>query len=222
MSHKPFDLPQRILTQNARAIRNLNRFRGRHRSRLRRFAYNDSGIATLEFALFLPVLLALLLGGVSVFDITRANSRVDSAAAAIVDLATRLNEINASRINDFGVAANSIVSFYADEPVSFSVSSVINSANEPGNRMTVVWSEARGNSPKLTDADLAALGLPQLPDGASFIVIQTQIDYVPLFDLEFLPEKVTLKGYGFRTPRFARQICFDRAAATAVDDLVCG
>ena len=191
-------------------------------SKSQNFRSDQSGFAAVEFALFLPIFLILILGGVSIFDIVRANSRLDAATAAIVDVATRLNEINAGRIDDFLLTLDAILETYGDDSVAIAVSSVINSSNDRGNDLTVAWSQTRGDIPRLTNSDLQRFNMPNLLDGESVIIVQTEVNYSPPVSVEYIPMSFLLESVSIRSPRFRSQICFDLATHLNADNLVCG
>ena len=72
-----------------------------HLSRLTRLRADRSGVAAVEFALALPLLLALGLGGIELANFAIANLRVNQIAIAVADNASRAKLTSASGAPQF-------------------------------------------------------------------------------------------------------------------------
>lgn len=103
------------------------------------FVRGERGVAAVEFALILPLLITLFLG---TFEITRAveiNRKVNNAASVVADLVTSSEEANLyTNLDDFFQAAKLMLSPYDDSPISITVS--VLRVDAATNAQTVVWS----------------------------------------------------------------------------------
>lgn len=109
------------------------------RKRAIAFVRGRRGVAAVEFALILPLLITLLLG---TFEITRAveiNRKVNNAASVVADLITSSEEANLyNNLEDFFQAGKLMLSPYDDSPISITVS--VLRFDPTSNSGIIVWS----------------------------------------------------------------------------------
>ena len=74
--------------------------RQRHRAGLRSLAADDRGSAGIEFALVVPLLLGLLLGSVTLFDLYRYAERTEATTYTIADLLSRQDLVDRETLDD--------------------------------------------------------------------------------------------------------------------------
>src|SRR3977135_4400707 len=93
-------------------------------ARLRDFGRAQNGMAAVEFAIILPFMLAMYLGGVEIGDGVAIDRKVAITTRAVADLASRYTTIkNADMTNILG-ATSAIVAPYAPGPLAVTVSQV--------------------------------------------------------------------------------------------------
>lgn len=68
---------------------------------LRRLGHDTKGVAAVEFAIVLPLLLSLLLGGFTLFDLFREAERVERSAYTLADLVSRETVVTRPRFDDW-------------------------------------------------------------------------------------------------------------------------
>ena len=108
------------------------------KQRISDFLANRQGIAATEFALILPVQLALLFGTVELANILIADRKVTYVASAVADLVAQTAEITDADIADVFFAAESMLQPFDTENISVVVASV--EADGDGNT-SVGWSD---------------------------------------------------------------------------------
>jgi Flp pilus assembly protein TadG len=108
-------------------------------SRLRRFRKDHRGVAAVEFALILPVMLTIYLGGVEAGDGFAINTRVTLVTRSVTDLATQYVTINNQDMSNILGASTSIVAPYAAANIILTVSEVTTDNNGNG---TITWSDS--------------------------------------------------------------------------------
>lgn len=181
-------------------------------AKLKSYARDERAVAAVEFALVLPLLLALYLGSVEASRLYTADRKVATLASAVADLVSRRkDEIDLSTVNDYFAAATTMMQPLSTTGLGQTVSLLqINNAGEA----TVRWSVATGtgavrevNSP----FPLAATTrINQLARNASGWLVAAEVEYpyVPMVNY-IITDTVTLKHVEYFLPRFADEIVLD-------------
>lgn len=170
---------------------------------LRRFHRANSGVAALEFALILPVMLVLYLGGIEVTDGLVLKRKVSHTASAIGDLVAQDTAIaNAAEMQDIFSAGAAILAPYATSRLKVSVVAITMDSSK---KATVSWSQAfNGGScaPKGSSVSVPA----NLQSANGFLVrVTTEYPYTPDFGY-VLTGTITLKEQFYQTPRSGKAI----------------
>jgi Flp pilus assembly protein TadG len=170
----------------------------------RRLYGDRSGIAAVEFALLLPVMLTLYIGGVQISDGFTVKRKVTNATSALGDLVARTEEISKSEMENILDAAEAVVAPYSASNLKLKLLGVsINSKSEP----KVVWAAARHEA---VPSKGTAVPLPdgvKLPD-TFVIVAEVHYIYTPTIGYVFtgsfdISERFYLK------PRLSSTVCYD-------------
>jgi len=142
---------------------------------LRRFTRENSGVSALEFALLLPLMVTLYLGGVEIGDALTINRKVTHVSSSLADLVTQSRFITNSDMQNILDATAAIMTPYDDDLLSIVVSGV--SIDGEG-VARVAWSDARNDTPLPENATIT---LPmQVTQPNSFIVTaEVHYPYTP-------------------------------------------
>jgi hypothetical protein len=149
---------------------------------------SETGVALIEFAVTLPVLLVMLVGMIELTYVTLVNQKLDKVAGSMSDFATQGRTISVSDINAFALAVPQIM-----RPFTFSgtvvFSSVANFRNPSPPCLTtnvpcIAWQRAilGGDGSRIGGAG----GIATLPDnypvltGQNVIVAEVFHNYTPL------------------------------------------
>lgn len=184
------------------------------RFNLERFRSDQKGLAAIEFALFALILSSLFFGSFAAFDAMRAKRTLISSSAILIDLSTRIAQMNDSILADNFAASRIALGRYASSPHSFVITSIGN-ARGGGDELEVVWSESNGAQPGLRNSDIAGLDLPDIPDGTAVIVVQGALEYRSFVGSSFLPSVININELAIRNPRFVSEICYRRSSRAA-------
>lgn len=111
----------------------------RFTDRIARFHKERRGVAALEFAILLPLMLALYLGGTELSTGVSVQRKVNLTASALADLASQFTTIQNADMTNILNAASDIIAPYAASNLAATVSELSIDAN--GNA-TVVWSDS--------------------------------------------------------------------------------
>jgi Flp pilus assembly protein TadG len=181
-------------------------------AQLKRFSRDDGGIAAVEFALILPLLMTLYLGTVEAANLYSADRKVATVASTMADLVARVkNDLPQSDLDDYYEAAESIMQPYTTDGLSVVVSLL--QLDEDG-LATVTWSVGYGGGAARTaddDYPLAAdTKINELARGASGWLVASEVSYPhqPLTGLVF-PAAINLTHVEYFLPRFGLEIELD-------------
>ncbi|MDE3060591.1 MAG: pilus assembly protein [Pseudomonadota bacterium] len=147
---------------------------------------DDSGVALIEFALALPLLLLLLAGAVEFGRFALMHQKLDKAASAMADFAAGSQGVSAADLDGFAQSAPQIVS-----PFPFSGTVIFSSVASPGTPNSILWQHGAlgGSASRIGSSGGTATFLSGyvVPDGEDVIAAEVFMDYAPL-----LPVTTTL------------------------------
>lgn len=115
------------------------------RGLLRRFAHNGDGVSAVEFALILPFMLTLYLGGSELGDGMAIQFKATLAARTVADLATQYTNIpDTTTMNQILGAASTVVTPYSTASMTVTVSELkLTNGSTTG---SVVWSASNNGN----------------------------------------------------------------------------
>ncbi|MBI1206438.1 MAG: hypothetical protein GC191_04010 [Azospirillum sp.] len=141
------------------------------------------GIAAVELAFVVPVLLALMGGIVEIATMVLASSKTTAVAQTIADLVSRYSCVTDSMIDDIFDGAKLVLSPFKSNSATFEIASV--EFDKTNGAPQVKWHRSLGNGSASGDADLAAKATNLGGKGDSVIIGSIAYEYSPI--LTFLP-----------------------------------
>jgi Flp pilus assembly protein TadG len=108
-------------------------------SRLGEWARRTDGVSAVEFAIVLPFMVFLYVGGVEVGDALAIDYKTTITARAMADLATQYVSINNTAMSNILGASSAIISPYSSANMVVTVSQVSIDAN---GKATITWSDS--------------------------------------------------------------------------------
>ena len=161
------------------------------RASFSRLLSQESGIAAVEFAMILPILLVLWIGGVEVTSGLSVDRRLNNFASTMGDLVSRTKQIPYSRIEDIFDLAEAALFPYDETGITMRITAV---TIETDGNTKVAWSRARGMTAHAKDTrvnDSVPASLRPASDTESQIIMaevlytyQPAIGYVITSDIE--------------------------------------
>src|SRR5262245_13872405 len=91
-------------------------------SLLRRFARDRHGVSAIEFAIVLPFMLFLYIGGVEIGQGYQIQFKVTETARTVTDLASQYISLNSSTMSSILNASSTVVSPYSSSNMTVTVS----------------------------------------------------------------------------------------------------
>lgn len=178
---------------------------------VRAFLRRETGVAAVEFALVVPLMLSVYLGCTEAAALLTADRKVQSVAGALGDLVARANKtLPRAQLDDYFDAAASIMAPYDASKLVQTVTAV--SVSDEG-EATIAWSAHFENnvlSIEVPDAsEDAPYALPEemiaIATGQTVIAAETRYSYRPLLGVVFKNE-LDLHRSALFMPRFGGTI----------------
>lgn len=170
-------------------------------SLLHRFIHDYKGLAAVEFALILPLMIVFYFGGVEMTNMLVANRRVTAVAYTAADLTAQSASLNDSDIADIFAASATILQPFSTAPLTVRISSVVANAQ---NVAQVAWSDGFQISPRAVGSTVtlpAGLTTP----GSSVVFVETTYGYASPIG-EMVAGTVNFTETAYLKPRRAVQI----------------
>ncbi len=171
------------------------------RSPLRRFAAANSGLAALEFAILLPMMVFLLFGSVDLIDAIGTDRRTENVAASLADVVARDTEVSDDEVTGLWAAMGILMTPDNGDDLQARITSI---DIESTTVARVVWSEAHGMS-ALTEGDLIALPADMMVAGTSVILAETEFAYAAPLGILFAGN-MSLEHHAYRRSRLVDPI----------------
>jgi hypothetical protein len=172
------------------------------------FKRSESGVAYLEFALTLPLLLALFMGAVDVTRYIIIVQKLDKAVSTMSDVVAQSSSITSTQLNTLSMAVRQVML-----PYSFSDNGyvIISSVSKNGSTPPMVnWQYAGGGSwvqpSQVGSSGSAASWLPfpapynTMDDKENVIITEVFYNFVPLLSNSVIPS-ITVKKVSAFKPR---------------------
>ena len=177
---------------------------------VRRFRAADAGVAAVEFALILPIMLLIYIGIVEASALISMDRKVQSVSGAVGDLVARSDGVIATTtLNDYVKIAGAIMTPYSPEGLVQIVSQV---EVKLDGSTRIDWSERYVNQLRQSTGAHkkdAAYKLPKeiidIAKGNWVIVAESGYSYRPLYGIVF-EQSVNLYRENFYLPRFGERI----------------
>ena len=148
--------------------------------RLSDFVNDRRGVSAVEFAMVLPLMLTLYLGGVEVSQGISIDRKVTLTARTVADLVAQVSSIDTAGINAALGAATAIMAPYPDKDVKVTVSVVDIDSN--GNAK-IKWSSSKNGTARAVGSNVTLPGALNMPStslvwGEAVYKYQPSIGYV--------------------------------------------
>jgi Flp pilus assembly protein TadG len=148
-------------------------------SRLKRFRAAESGIAAVEFALVLPFMALLYLGGFEVMEEISCERQVALTASTVASIVSQYSTISQSQTMPGILAAStSVLTPFSSANAVVTVSCITIDNNK---KATIAWSQAMNGAGRTVGSTIT---LPAALDVANTTVIlgETTYSYTPVID----------------------------------------
>jgi Flp pilus assembly protein TadG len=139
--------------------------------KLRYFAKDRRGISAVEFALLLPLMVTLYLGGVEISQGVSVDRKVTLTSRTVADLASRVATINNADMSNILNASAAVMAPYANASLKVTVTCVDIDAS---GKATVSWSDTMNGT---AHAVGSTVSLPSALNVANTSLIWGEVEY---------------------------------------------
>jgi Flp pilus assembly protein TadG len=170
-----------------------------------RFASHEEGVAAVEFALTLPVLLFLFVGVTEVGEAVSISRKVTITTRTVTDLVTQNSSLSASGLNTLLAASAQVIAPYSSSNVSITVSEI---QIDSSGKATIAWSGSWPNSANALTTG-STFAIPSALDTPSTYLIygQTSYNYTPVLGYNVIGP-ITLSDHLYLSPRDSTSISY--------------
>lgn len=181
------------------------------------FRRNRDGVAAVEFAFLLPIMITLFFGMLEASDALMNSRRVSSASNALVDLVAQSNLVTESGLDSAFLSVSRSISPTAGSSLGMRLISVM---RDPANtnRIMVVWSrDQAGNAPYSPNSTYSNLADPTIvPTGVALVVAEVNYDYASRLTMAVIQGPIEFRRTVARWPRRSSSVCFQGASGPPV------
>jgi Flp pilus assembly protein TadG len=163
---------------------------------INRFSRAREGLAAIEFALIIPVMLITFFGIAEIANYILAARKVANVASVAADLVTQDTVVDDDEIDDIMGALDVVLRPFDPEEAQIRITSVV--ADGDG-ETTVAWSDAR-NTGAYTEGSPISVPDDIVPDGQGIIMTEVSFTYRTLFGM-FLNDGMTVSDTFYLKPR---------------------
>jgi Flp pilus assembly protein TadG len=148
-----------------------------------RWRADRRGLAAVEFALVLPFLLILYLGGFAVSQAVGAYRKVSDTTVELANVTAQYTTMSAVDTATVESAGTQIMAPYPTQNLSIVFSEITTDAN---NKATVTWSCASTGGTRLTDGSVVTLPTGMSSVKSNYILVQASYLWVPPIQNKFI------------------------------------
>ncbi|HZP21534.1 MAG TPA: TadE/TadG family type IV pilus assembly protein [Bauldia sp.] len=145
-------------------------------SRIWRFRRDQAGVSAVEFALILPLMLALFFGGAELSDALTINRKVSHVTSALSDLVTQSKSLSDADMSNILDAASAVITPYSTSNLKIKVTQIKIDATS---KATVSWSDARNDTPLTVGATVTTIPSALLVANSYLIMTEVHYSYKP-------------------------------------------
>ncbi|EME68663.1 Flp pilus assembly protein TadG [Paramagnetospirillum caucaseum] len=169
----------------------------------RRLWGNCRGVAAVEFALTLPIMITALLGTVEIANLVKSYGKVVSAAQSVADLTAQSSSLTTAQMDSIRTAAQRVLDPLVTNATNLGIDVVsvgFDAGGSPSQLWRYQWGAVSG-SPSLSGA--AGLG------AAGESVIMVRLSYVCVPVLHHIVPSKTFSEMSYTRPRLVRRIALN-------------
>jgi Flp pilus assembly protein TadG len=168
------------------------------------FKNDRSGIAAVEFALLLPIMVGLYIGGIEITDAYSIKRKVTGVSSTLADLVAQSKKLSKSEMENVLDAAQAVLGPYPVDELKVKVSGVW---IDDKSVAKVVWGAARNDTADTQGSTVT------LPSGVSYpetflVVAEASYQYTPVIGY-VLTGTIDLDEFYYSRPRLSDTVCYD-------------
>ena len=182
--------------------------------RLLRFRSDKRGVAAIEFAMVVPLMVMMFVGAVEFSQAITVDRRVSQVASSTADLVARSKSLTSSEMSGIMDIIDELVKPYDHTLLKLTVLNVI-AAPDDVNNTTVCWSYSHnGGTGSYPKDSTYTLPTGVVEAGDSVIVTEVEYNYTPLIFDYFIKTTKKLEEKFYLKPRLSSYVKYDGTDCT--------
>lgn len=149
----------------------------------RRWWANARGVAAVEFAFTVPILLIIYLAGFGLSQAMATYRKVSDTTVELANVATQYTTMGATDVTSVMNASAQVMAPYPTQNLTIVLSEITTDAS---NNATVTWSQAFNGATPLTVGAPASLPTGLASPSTSYLLVQTTYLYTPIVGSHFM------------------------------------
>ena len=172
----------------------------------RHLAGDSRGVAAVEFALLLPILMLLYFGVVELTQGIMTQQRTSHVAATVGDLVSQSSTLTRSDVADIFSVGGEVMYPYPTTSLKLRVSTL---TDDPKGKVTVAWSQASGMTALSKGVSVSGLPANVVVPGESVVMSESQYTYTSVLG-QIMPRPVVFSQKAYSHPRLSTTVtCAD-------------
>ena len=168
---------------------------------MHRFSGDIKGVSAVEFALVLPLMMTLYLGGAEIAQGISASRKVTLVSRTVADLTSQSSSLTSGQMTEILDASASVVTPFKSEKLKVTVSQVKIDANK---NATVDWSDTKNGTKRAVGSSAP---LPDALKVANTHLIWTEAEYTYSPAIGYvISGELNLKDQMYMRPRLSEKV----------------
>ena len=177
--------------------RRLFRLRG-----LRRLAADRRGIAAVEFALVVPVVIVVYLVGFELMEASTVNRKLTDTTVQVANVTAQFTTMGSADVANVFAASSQIMTPYPTTNLAMVLSEVTTDSTGSGK---VAWSQPYQGGVQLAQGSTVTMPAGFQTPNTSYILVQTSYSYQPVIGGAFI-QPISMTNQIFMLPRSSSSI----------------
>lgn len=184
-------------------------------ARTSQFGNGQSGVASIEFAMVVPLMVMMFVGTVELSQAITVDRRVNQVASSTADLIARTKTTTVSDLNGTMDVIDELMKPYSHTPLKLTITNVIASTSDETNTV-VCWSHNyQGGVGNYSQGSSFTLPTGVVEKGESVLVAEISYTYTPLIFSYFITGAVDFTDTFYLKPRLSSSIEYEGTKCTA-------
>jgi Flp pilus assembly protein TadG len=150
---------------------------------VRRLARDVKGVAALEFALVVPIVIVVYAAGFEIAQASTVFRKLTDTTVQLANVTSQYSSVMTSDVNTIMGASSEIMAPYATTPLTIVVTEVQTDASS---KATVVWSVPYQGGKALAKGSTVALPTNFASASSYYVLVQTTYAYSPTIGVGFV------------------------------------
>lgn len=167
-----------------------------------RLARDRKGVAALEFALIVPIVIIVYAAGFEIAEAATVYRKLTDTTVQLANVTAQYTSVTTTDVTSIFGASSQIMSPYSTTPLTIVLSEVQANASGKG---VVQWSEAYQGGTALTKGSQVAMPSGFQTSNDYYILVQTTYSYTPVIGSAFV-STIPMSNQIFMVPRQSSNI----------------